>query len=107
MILPDINAATDTILDLDIPWEKKHGSILITWWCLVEGIRFSAISKEVDACVNGHGSEKKYSTFFSFAETWGKRSRRAVLDGKMDPNIAVYCINIKTVKEEFEKENEK
>lgn len=78
------------ISDLAIHWDDKREDLLRVFWSLVEGVRFSGISRIVSSLLAGKERNCTYGYFYFMAERWAELSTGAAFEGKIDRSIAVY-----------------
>ena len=91
--LSQIITALNTINDTAIDFKDKAEFILIAFWSLVEGIRFTGISNVVDNLIQQKSSDYIYDYFYELAEIWARLSIIAVYEKNMNPDIAVYDLH--------------
>ena len=74
----------------DISFELKSNDILITFWSLVEGIRFAWISNIIDDLINDKPTTAIYDDFYKLAVNWKNLSVAAADKSAYNPVLAVY-----------------
>jgi hypothetical protein len=80
----------ENIINPDISFKLKSNDILVTFWSLVEGIRFSRISNTIDDLLNNHPTTDIYDNFYQLAENWKNLSVAAADKSTYNPVLAVY-----------------
>lgn len=88
--IEDIFTSIERVVNLSLPWNDKREDLLCVFWSLVEGIRFTGISKTVYDLLCGHTQRVTYNYFYYMAERWAELSIGAAYSGKIDKSIAVY-----------------
>ena len=78
------------LINPDISFDQKSNDILVTFWSLIEGIRFAKISNTIEDLLQDHPVDMVYDTFYSLAVIWAKLSVAAAEKGVLNPDIAVY-----------------
>ena len=78
------------LINPDISFDLKSNDILVTFWSLIEGIRFSKISDTINTLIQNQSVDQVYDTFYSLAVIWAKLSVAAAEKGVLNPDIAVY-----------------
>ncbi len=80
----------NNLIDPNISFDLKSNDILVTFWSLVEGIRFAKISNTIEDLLEGQTTSVVYDEFYSLAVIWAKLSVAAAEKGVLNPDIAVY-----------------
>lgn len=78
------------LIDPKISFDKKSNDILVTFWSLIEGIRFAKISNTIEDLLVNHPVSAVYNDFYDLAVKWAKLSVAAAEEGSLNPDIAVY-----------------
>ncbi len=78
------------IINPSISFDLKSNDILVTFWSLIEGIRFAKISNTIEDLLVEHPVNAIYDEFYKLAENWANLSVDAANKGVLNPAIAVY-----------------
>lgn len=79
-----------TLINPKISFDLKSNAILITFWSLIEGIRFAKISNTVEDLIGHDPATAVYDDFYKLAIVWAELSVAAASKGILNPDIAVY-----------------
>ena len=88
--LSTLLTSMENIINPDISFDKKSNDILVTFWSLIEGIRFAKISNTIGDLLKGNTTTSVYDEFYKLAVIWAKLSVAAAEKGVLNPDIAVY-----------------
>ncbi|WP_299683549.1 ribosome-inactivating family protein [uncultured Dokdonia sp.] len=88
--LSTLLTSMENIINPDISFDQKSNDILVTFWSLVEGIRFAKISNTIEDLIENQPVSAIYDDFYKLAVIWAKLSVTAADKGVLNPDIAVY-----------------
>jgi hypothetical protein len=88
--LSTLLTSMENILNPAISFDQKSNDILITFWSLIEGIRFAKISNTIEDLLENQPVNDVYDDFYKLAVIWAKLSVTAADKGVLNPDIAVY-----------------
>ena len=80
----------ENLINPAISFELKSNDILVTFWSLVEGIRFAEISNTIDDTLNEQPTSLIYNDFYYLAKNWKNLSVAAADRRVYNPVLAVY-----------------
>lgn len=85
-----LHQSMENIINPAISFELKSNDILVTFWSLVEGIRFAWISNIIDDLLNSESTTAIYNDFYHLAQNWKNLSVAAADSRAHNPVLAVY-----------------
>lgn len=88
--LSTLLTSMENIINPTISFDQKSNDILVTFWSLIEGIRFAKISNTIGDLLENQPVTAIYDDFYKLAVIWAKLSVAAADKGVLNPDIAVY-----------------
>jgi len=88
--LSTLLTSMENLINPAISFDLKSNDILITFWSLIEGIRFAKIANTIEDLLEKQPVNSVYDDFYKLAVIWAKLSVAAADQGVLNPDIAVY-----------------